>query len=86
MHTFEDALKLLLVGADVVMTTSALLKHGPERLRALEAGLRGWMEQNGYTSVEQLKGSLSRDHCPDPTAYERANYMRSLVSYTGKFI
>ena len=86
VHTAEDALKLLLVGADVVMATSALLKHGPARLRELESGIRAWMAANDYVSVEQLKGSLSRDNCPDPTAYERANYMRALVSYTGKFV
>jgi dihydroorotate dehydrogenase (fumarate) len=86
VQTAEDALKLLLVGADVVMATSALLKHGPQRLRQLTDGLRSWMEQHGYASVEQLKGSLSRENCPDPSAYERANYMRSLISYTGKFI
>jgi dihydroorotate dehydrogenase (fumarate) len=86
VHTAEDALKLLLVGADVVMATSALLKHGPQRLRQLTDGLRSWMEQHGYASVEQLKGSLSRENCPDPSAYERANYMRSLISYTSKFI
>jgi dihydroorotate dehydrogenase (fumarate) len=43
------------------------------------------MQAHDYSSVEQLKGSLSRDHCPDPSAYERANYMRSLISYTGRF-
>jgi dihydroorotate dehydrogenase (fumarate) len=86
VHTAEDALKLLLVGADVVMATSSLLKHGPAHLTRIQDGLRSWMEQHGYDSVAQLKGSLSRENCPDPSAYERANYMRSLISYTGKFI
>lgn len=86
VHETEDALKLLLVGADAVMVTSAALKHGPARIGALQDGLCAWMEAHGYASVEQLKGSLSRANCPDPSAYERANYMRTLVSYTGKFI
>ena len=86
VHTAEDALKLLLVGADVVMATSSLLKHGPGHLRELQDGIATWMEAHDYSSVAQLKGSLSRDHCPDPSAYERANYTRSLTSYTGKFI
>lgn len=86
VHTAEDALKLLLVGADAVMATSSLLKHGPGHFARLQDGLRTWMEEHGYASIEQLKGSLSRENCPDPSAYERANYMRSLVSYTGKFI
>jgi dihydroorotate dehydrogenase (fumarate) len=86
VHTAADALKLLLVGADVVMATSSLLKHGPEHMKRILDELAGWMEQHGYASVAQLKGSLSRENCPDPSAYERANYMRSLISYTGKFI
>jgi len=86
VHTAEDALKLLLVGADAVMATSSLLKHGPGHLARIQDGILAWMEQHAYSSVEQLKGSLSRENCPDPSAYERANYMRSLISYTGKFI
>jgi len=86
VHTAEDALKLLLVGADVVMVTSALLKYGPAHLTTLEGGLRAWMERHDYTSIAQLKGSLSRANCPDPSVYERANYMRSLISYSGKFV
>ncbi|MSR63700.1 MAG: dihydroorotate dehydrogenase-like protein [Planctomycetes bacterium] len=85
VHTAEDALKLLLVGADVVMVTSALLKYGPAHLTTLEGGIRAWMERHDYASVAQLKGSLSRANCPDPSVYERANYMRSLISYSAKF-
>ncbi|NOT29466.1 MAG: dihydroorotate dehydrogenase-like protein [Planctomycetes bacterium] len=86
VHTAEDALKLLMVGADAVMATSSVLKQGPAHFTRMQAGIRTWMEQHGYASIEQLKGSLSRENCPDPSAYERANYMRSLISYTGKFI
>ena len=86
VHEPEDALKLLLAGADAVMVASAALKHGPARFGMLRDGLRAWMEARGYASVAQLKGSLSHANCPDPSAYERANYMRALVSYTGKFI
>jgi dihydroorotate dehydrogenase (fumarate) len=67
------------------MVTSALLKYGPAHLITLEGGIRAWMERNDYASIEQLKGSLSRANCPDPSVYERANYMRSLISYGGKF-
>jgi dihydroorotate dehydrogenase (fumarate) len=84
VHGPEDALKLLLVGADVVMTTSTLLKKGPAELGRLRAGIERWMAEHGYASIEQLKGSLSRENCPDPSAYERANYMRALISYSGK--
>jgi dihydroorotate dehydrogenase (fumarate) len=85
VHSAADALKLLLVGADVVMVTSALLTGGPGELGRIRDGIAEWMAVNGYASIEQLKGSLSRDNCPDPSAYERANYMRALVSYTGKY-
>ncbi len=74
-------LKLLLAGADVAMTTSALLRDGPERLRELVIGLGHWLEEHEYESVEQLKGSMSQASCPDPAAFERANYMRALVSF-----
>ncbi|MCB0203142.1 MAG: dihydroorotate dehydrogenase-like protein, partial [Anaerolineae bacterium] len=59
VHRAEDALKLLLVGADVTMMTSALLKHGAGHVRQVEAGIRAWMEANEYASVDQLRGSLS---------------------------
>jgi dihydroorotate dehydrogenase (fumarate) len=82
VHQPEDALKLLLAGADVVMLTSALLKRGPDYLRTMRDGIERWMVEKEYTSVEQLKGSMSRANCPDPAALERANYMRALASYT----
>jgi len=85
VHTPYDALKLLLVGADAVMVTSALLQHGVEHMEKLLEGVRSWMVEREYASVEQLKGSLSQENCPDPTAYERANYMRTLISYSGGY-
>jgi dihydroorotate dehydrogenase (fumarate) len=81
VHRAEDVLKLLLAGADVTMTTSAILRDGPERLRELVIGLRSLLEKGEYESVEQLKGSMSQASCPDPEAFERSQYMRALVSY-----
>ena len=81
VHRAEDVLKLLLAGADVTMTTSAILRDGPERLRELVIGLRALLEKGEYESVEQLKGSMSQASCPDPEAFERSQYMRALVSY-----
>lgn len=81
VHAAADALKLLLVGADVVMATSALLRNGPVHAQALLDGIAGWMREKEYASVAQMRGSMSRANCPDPTAYERANYMRTLVTY-----
>lgn len=77
-----EAVKLVLAGADVTMMASSLLRHGPERLRETVEGLRAWLEDNGYQSLEQAKGSFSQRAVADPTAFERANYMRTLVSYS----
>jgi dihydroorotate dehydrogenase (fumarate) len=80
VHSSEDVLKLLLVGADVTMTTSALLRHGPAYLRTLLDGLPTWLEERGYGSIEQMKGSLSLQNCPDPAAFERANYVNIIAT------
>jgi dihydroorotate dehydrogenase (fumarate) len=83
-HDGADALKLLLAGADVVMTTSALLRHGPEHLRVMERFMRDWMSEREYDSVAELRGSMSRKNVPDPQVYERANYYQVLHSYRPK--
>ncbi|MDP9144867.1 MAG: dihydroorotate dehydrogenase-like protein [Actinomycetota bacterium] len=78
----EEAIKLVLAGADVTMMASSLLRHGPERLRETVEGLQTWLEDNGYQSLEQAKGSFSQQAVANPSAFERANYMRTLVSYS----
>jgi len=78
IHGAQDALKMLMVGAKVTMVCSALLRHGIEHLSAIEAGMRDWMEQHEYNSVEQMQGSLSQQHCPDPSAFERVQYIKSI--------
>lgn len=83
VHSAADAIKAVLTGADVAMTTSALLRHGPEYLTTLIEGFRSWLDENDYLSVEQAKGSLSEEAAPDPEAFSRANYMKALISYTG---
>jgi dihydroorotate dehydrogenase (fumarate) len=82
VHTPEDVFKLLLVGADVTMTTSALLRHGPTYLHTLLDGLQARLEETGYGSVRQMKGILSRRNCPDPSAFERANYIKMIATST----
>jgi dihydroorotate dehydrogenase (fumarate) len=76
-----DVVKGLMVGADVVMMTSALLRHGPDHLRAVETELRAWLDDHDYESVAQLRGSASQATAADPSAFERANYMRTLRSW-----
>jgi dihydroorotate dehydrogenase (fumarate) len=85
IHTAADVLKVLLAGADVAMMASALLQFGPEHLRRLEKGVVEWMTEREYESVRQLKGSVSQKAVADPMAFERANYMRTLKSYSSPF-
>jgi dihydroorotate dehydrogenase (fumarate) len=80
-HSGADVAKGLLVGADVVMMTSALLRHGPEHVASVETELRGWMADHDYTSVSELRGSASAATVADPSEFERANYMATLHSW-----
>ncbi len=85
VHSREEVIKYLMAGADAVMTTSALLKNGPGFLQTLVDGLSRWLEQGGYASVEQMKGSMSQQHVADPSAFERANYIKVLESYKNPY-
>lgn len=78
IHTGRDALKMLMVGANVTMIASVLYRHGIKHLPVMEKEIREWLEKNEYESVKQLRGSLSQTNCPDPSAFERAHYMRAL--------
>ncbi|HXR26377.1 MAG TPA: dihydroorotate dehydrogenase-like protein [Candidatus Baltobacteraceae bacterium] len=82
IHSGTDALKALMVGADVAMMTSALLRDGPEHVRTVEAELRAWMADHEYESVAELRGSASQGAVDDPSAYDRANYMQTLHSWS----
>jgi len=82
VHTATDVLKVLLAGADVAMMTSALLRNGPDHLRPLEVQVRDWMDGHGFETVDQLRGQLSQRSVPDPAAFERANYIKTLASHS----
>ncbi len=81
VHSGLDAVKALLVGADVVMMTSALLRNGPGHLARVESELVAWLTERDYASVAELRGSVSHQAATDPTGFERANYLRTLASY-----
>jgi dihydroorotate dehydrogenase (fumarate) len=81
IHTAEDVLKLTMVGADVTMMCSALLMHGPEHIGKVLKDVEHWMKEHEYESIEQMKGSLSHKSIAEPSAYERANYMKALNRY-----
>jgi dihydroorotate dehydrogenase (fumarate) len=78
VHSAEDVVKLLMVGANVTMLCSSLMRHGVNHLRHVERELRDWMEEHEYESVAQMQGSMSQLRCPDPGAFERAQYMRAV--------
>jgi dihydroorotate dehydrogenase (fumarate) len=84
VHTGLDAAKVLLAGADVAMMTSALLRNGPEHVAVVEQQLRAVLAEHDYDSVTQLRGSMSRVHMPDPAGFERANYVRTLMSWSSR--
>jgi dihydroorotate dehydrogenase (fumarate) len=78
--TYEEVVKYLLVGADAVMTTSALLKDGPQHLKTLVDGLRAWMKDRGLDSVSEFKGRFAAAHLADPSAFMHAHYSDILTS------
>lgn len=78
VHGADDVIKLLMVGANVTMMCSALMRNGVNQLRHVERQLREWMEEHEYESVLQMQGSISQLRCPDPGAFERAQYMRAV--------
>ena len=84
VHTGLDAAKVLLAGADVAMMTSALLRNGPEHVAVVEQQLRAVLAEHEHDSVAQLRGSMSRVHMPDPAGFERANYVRTLMSWSSR--
>ena len=86
LHDAEGMIKALLAGADVGMIVSTVYEEGSSQVFKILSGLRDWMEEKEYESVQQLKGSMSQQNCPDPAAFERGNYMKALTSFTGKFI
>jgi dihydroorotate dehydrogenase (fumarate) len=81
VHTTSDVVKAIMAGADVVQFVSALLRHGPRFLYTLVNGLREWLDEHDYESVDQLRGVMSHRRCPDPAAFERANYIRILQTW-----
>lgn len=80
----EDVVKYLLAGADVVMTTAALLRHGPRHMAVLVDGLRDWLAARGLTSPDDIRGRMSHASIARPEAYERANYIRVLQGFDGR--
>jgi len=81
VHEALDAVKVLMAGAHAVQMVSALLMHGPERLASIRQEVAEWMEKHEYDSLKQMQGSMNLKACPDPSVFERANYMLILQSW-----
>ncbi len=81
IHRASDVVKMLMVGADVTQLCSVLMRHGIKQISVIEHELQHWLEQHEYESVQQLRGSMSQKNCTDPSAFERAQYMRAISSF-----
>lgn len=81
IYTSGDVLKGLMAGAKVTMMASELLQNGIRRIKVILDEIRQWMDEHQYESVAQMIGSMSQQHCAEPAAFERANYMKMLASY-----
>lgn len=86
VHTAEDTLKAMMAGANVAMTTSAILKSGMQAVSAILKGMEEWMIAHEYDSITQMRGSMSQGAVADPAAFERANYMKVLNSFNPEFV
>jgi len=81
IHSAEDVVKLLMAGADITMLCSVLLKNGPEIIKKIETDMCNWLTEHDYQSVQQLRGCISQKNCADPGNFERAQYMRAIMSH-----
>ena len=79
IHSAQDAIKMLMAGADIVMLCSVLLKKGLDSIREIETDMSNWLSDHDYESVRQLQGSMSQKNCSDPSAFERAHYMKAIM-------
>lgn len=83
VHDGVDAIKAVMAGAHAVQMVSALLARGPEHLAVVRNEMAAWLEEHEYSSLAQARGSMNLAGCPDPAAYERANYMLILQGWSG---
>lgn len=81
IHKGQDVIKMLMVGAKISQICSVLLRHGIDHIRVIEQELIGWMAEHEYHSIQQMIGSMSQINCPDESAFERAQYLKSIQTY-----
>src|SRR5512133_4386804 len=85
IYQAHDVVKLITAGADVTMLCSALMRHGITHIQRIQMEVAAWLEAHSYESLGTLKGTMSQKNCPDPSAFERAQYVRGLSTYTSLF-
>jgi dihydroorotate dehydrogenase (fumarate) len=85
IYQAHDVIKLVMAGTDVTMLCSALMRYGIQHIQRIEMETAVWLEQHKYNSLREIKGMMSQKNCPDPGAFERAQYVRGLSSYTSLF-
>jgi dihydroorotate dehydrogenase (fumarate) len=81
IHSAEDMVKAILAGADTVQLVSVVLRNGPRILATMLSGVTNWLRDHDYQNLDQLRGAMNLRRCPDPAAFERANYIRILQSW-----
>lgn len=85
IYQANDVLKMAMAGADVTMLCSALMRHGIQHIQRIEMDLVAWLQEHKYNSLSEIRGIMSQKNCPDPSAFERAQYVRGLSSHTSLF-
>jgi dihydroorotate dehydrogenase (fumarate) len=80
-----DVIKMVMSGADVTMLCSALMRYGITHIQKIEMETAAWLEEHRCSSLSEIKGRMSQKNCPDPSAFERSQYVRGLSSYTSLF-
>src|SRR6266581_137697 len=85
IYQANDVIKMVMAGADVTMLCSALMRHGIQHIQRIEMEMVAWLEQHKYNSLSEIKGVMSQKNCPDPSAFERAQYVRGLSTYKSLF-
>ena len=81
IHTAQDVLKIMMVGADAAMLCSVLYRHGIDHIKNMEREIETWMSEHEYHSIRQMQGSMSQENCSDPSEFERAQYVKALHSF-----
>jgi dihydroorotate dehydrogenase (fumarate) len=85
IYQAQDVIKLVMAGADVTMLCSALMRYGITHIQRIEMDLVAWLKQHHHKSLRELRGIMSQQNCSDPSAFERAQYVRGLSSYMSLF-